>query len=80
MTETVEKKPRGNPNWKKKEVTEQPETNPEFVEVPIPSDAAWLEIYCSILGTYNVGGQAMTQAAAKTADFALEEFRKRYPL
>jgi hypothetical protein len=85
MTEEKVKRPRGNPNWKKKiddKVTDQVtniETGQVYQYRYVDSESdVWLKLYCSIIGTYQTAGPAIAKAAALNADEALKEYNKRY--
>lgn len=81
--EQVKRRP-GNPNWVKKDKSTDVAAKAavliekDIAQIRVSDEDAWLNLYSAILSTYNVGGQAVAIAAAKTADFALDEFRKRY--
>ena len=87
MNEEVKpKRPRGNPNFVKKEKSPEgvgvmtPTSTPntfkyEYVETE--SDV-WLKLYAAVIGTYNATGPATMKAAAQNADVALAEYKARY--
>lgn len=75
------KRPRGNPNFIKKQVEETPKVDSNSKPAPegmsLYDQNAWLQIFCAVLGTYNAPGSAAVKQAATHADEGLIEFNKR---
>lgn len=89
MTEEVKpKRPRGNPNFVKKNkpedlgmavLTKVPETANTYEYKYAESESeTWLRLYAAIISTYNATGPATLKAAASNADLALVEYKARY--
>ncbi len=89
MTEEKVKRTRGNPNWIKRgeENAAKRDSDPITTKVSdnvsykydVPESVVWAKFYASIIGTYSSCGQGTLIAAAQNADFALQEFKKRFP-
>lgn len=86
--EVQPKRPRGNPNFVKKNkpeegaavLTKVPEqVNTYKYEYAETEAEVWLKLYAAVIGTYNATGPATMKAAAQNADFALAEYKARYP-
>jgi hypothetical protein len=83
------KRPRGNPNFVKKNVEVATNNAPDNkLSIPMTTNTVtpgpqkesevWLRLYCAVIGIYGSPSPAVCKAAATTADSALQEYNNRY--